>query len=105
MDERGKIVFPDAEEIKKNKRFEDMKKHWESFVESENDERKKYLRTLDVQFSVNSMVKGKKTEEVTEFMTDVFAEKKADEQEKSIFEQVEEFKNHGMRRSTDKRGR
>ena len=105
LDERGKIVFPDAEEIKKNKRFEDMKKHWESFVESENDERKKYLRTLDVQFSVNSMVKGKKTEEVTEFMTDVFAEKKADEQEKSIFEQVEEFKNHGMRRSTDKRGR
>ena len=105
LDERGKIVFPDAEEIKKNKRFEDMKKHWESFVESENDERKKYLRTLDVQFSVNSMVKGKKTEEVTEFMTDVFAEKKADEQEKSIFEQVEEFKNHGMRRSTDNRGR
>ena len=39
LDERGKIVFPDAEEIKKNKRFEDMKKHWESFVESENDER------------------------------------------------------------------
>lgn len=76
LDERGKIVFPPAEEIKGNKDLEKMKEHWESFVASEDDDRKKYLRSLEVQFSMNSMVNGKKTEEATEFMTDVFAEKK-----------------------------
>lgn len=103
LDERGKIVFPPAEEIKGNKDLEKMKEHWESFVASEDDDRKKYLRSLEVQFSMNSMVNGKKTEEATEFMTDVFAEKKVDEQEKTIFNQVEELKNHGMKRSTDKK--
>ncbi len=105
LDERGKLDFPEADEIKGDKRLESLKAHWESFVALEKDERKKYLRSLEVKFSMNSMVKGKKTEEATEFMTDVFAERKVDEQETTIFNQVEELKNHGMRRSTDKKKR
>lgn len=103
LDERGKLDFPEADEIKGDEHLESLKKHWESFAALEKDERKKYLRSLEVKFSMNSMVKGKKTEEATAFMTDMFAGRKVDEQEKTIFNQVEELKNHGMKRSTDKK--
>ncbi len=103
MDERGKLKFPEAEVIKNDKKLKKVKDHWESFAESEEGERDRYLRSLEVQFSMNSMVEGRKTEEATDFMTEVFAQKKVDQPEASLSEQIAASKDMPKNRATDKK--
>lgn len=101
LDERGKLRFPETQDILENERLRKIKKYWESFALEEDNEREQYLRSLEVQFSMNSMVEASETEAVTDFITGMFADKKVEEQESSVFQHIEEAR-YNYKRVTDK---
>mgnify|MGYP003292071096 CR=1 FL=1 len=89
MDERGRLSFKENESIKGDKKLNKVKKHWESFAENEEGERDKYLRELEIQFSMNEFVEGEGVAAPT-MMASMLAEKKTDEQEFDAREKIEE---------------
>ncbi len=58
MDERGKLDFTNLDNIQDNEELLKMKKQWETFASMEQEERDKYLRELEIQFSLNEIVSG-----------------------------------------------
>lgn len=93
MNERGKLSFKANKDIENNEELLKLKKHWESFADKEESDREKYLRELEIQFSMNSFVEDANSKEANEKVTDMFAEKKVDQQEYGIRDKFEDFKN------------
>jgi len=58
VDERGKLDFTNLDNIQDNEELLKMKKQWETFASMEQEERDKYLRELEIQFSLNEIVSG-----------------------------------------------
>jgi len=58
VDERGRLDFTNLDKIQDNEELLKMKKQWETFASMEQEERDKYLRELEIQFSLNEIVSG-----------------------------------------------
>lgn len=77
LDERCKIAFKDSKSIEENEDLKKIEHHWQSFAESEENERKKYLRNLEIQFSMNEFVEGESSDTAKGKMASVVADRKA----------------------------
>lgn len=76
LNERGKLSFKDNEEIENNAELKEVSDHWKSFADSEKSEREKYLRELEIQFSMDSFVAGEGTDAAKGRFASYIAEKK-----------------------------
>ena len=77
MNERGKLQFKDNSDIENNEELRELRDHWQSFADAETDEREKYLRELEIKFSMNSFVADEGTEAAKGRMASYVARKKA----------------------------
>ena len=77
MDERGKLTFVENEAISGDNELKKMKKQWESFAKEEKDSRDKYLRELEISFSMDDMVDGTAVKENGDGLADVFVAQKS----------------------------
>lgn len=80
MDERGKLEFKDNKNIEENEQLRKVKHHWQSFADTENDERDKYLRGLEIQFSMDEFVAGDSSDAAKGKMASVVADRKTSQQ-------------------------
>ena len=76
MDERGKLTFTESKAVSEDKNLKKMKKQWESFAENEDDSRDRYLRELEISFSMDNMVDGTAAKENGDGLADVFVASK-----------------------------
>lgn len=74
MEDRGKLSFKEEE----NEDLREAKKMWESFLNMETEDKEKYFRALEIQFSLDSMAHGEHNE-VKDAAAEVFTEKKMQE--------------------------
>lgn len=88
MDERGRLSFKENDTIKEDKKLKKMKKHWESFAENEADDRDKYLRELEIQFSMNDFASGEGV--AAQGMATILTEQKMNDQELDAREKIED---------------
>lgn len=77
MNERGKLTFKSSKSIEENSELKELSKRWNSLAEQETDDRSRYLRELEIQFSMNSIVDDASSENTKDSMAEVFAGKKA----------------------------
>ncbi|MBQ2500662.1 MAG: hypothetical protein II522_04270 [Clostridia bacterium] len=77
MNERGKLQFKDNSDIENNEELRALREHWQSFADAEADEREKYLRELEIKFSMDSFVADEGTEAAKGRMASYVARKKA----------------------------
>ncbi|MBQ1895482.1 MAG: hypothetical protein II162_01510 [Clostridia bacterium] len=77
MNERGKLQFKDNSDIENNEELRELREHWQSFADAEADEREKYLRELEIKFSMDSFVADEGTEAAKGRMASYVARKKA----------------------------
>jgi len=77
LNERGKLQFKDNSDIENNEELRELRDHWQSFADAETDEREKYLRELEIKFSMNSFVADEGTEAAKGRMASYVARKKA----------------------------
>ncbi len=88
MDDRGRLSFKENDTIKEDTKLKKMKKHWESFAKNEEDDREKYLRELEIQFSMNDIASGEGV--AAQSMATILAEQKTSEQELLAREKIED---------------
>lgn len=79
MDERGKLDFSDNSVTDTNEELSAMKDHWSSFLDNETDGRDKYLRALEIEFSLETMAEGELDSMIDEGVAKVFSERKHEE--------------------------
>ena len=77
MNDRGKLSFKTSKDIEKNEELKAMSERWNSFASKEETERDRYLRELEIQFSMNAIVEDANSEKTKEGMAEVFAGEKA----------------------------
>jgi len=77
LNERGKLQFKDNSDIENNEELRELREHWQSFADAETDEREKYLRELEIKFSMDSFVADEGTEAAKGRMASYVARKKA----------------------------
>lgn len=75
VDERGRLDFSNLDNIQDNEELLKMKKQWEAFASMEQEERDKYLRELEIQFSLNEIVSGE-NKSVDEASASFFSDEK-----------------------------
>ncbi len=81
VDERGKLDFSDNSITEDNEELSAMKEHWASFLDAEMGDRDKYLRSLEIEFSLETMATGKLDSMIDEEVARVFSERKHEERE------------------------
>lgn len=80
LDERGKLSFKDNSKIENSEKLKKMKHHWQSFADSEESERDKYLRELEIQFSMDEFVDGSSSDAAKGKMASVVVNRKSKQQ-------------------------
>lgn len=93
VEERGKLDFSDNSVTEGNEGLSAMKDHWASFLDSETDDRDKYLRSLEIEFSLETMATGEFDSMIDEGVAKVFSERKHEERETDSRVQKKAFKN------------
>ncbi|MBO4446391.1 MAG: hypothetical protein IKT04_04440 [Clostridia bacterium] len=79
MNERGKLEFKENADIENNEELKELREHWKSFAGTEESEREKYLRELEIQFSMNSFVAGEGTDAAKGRMASYAADRKSNQ--------------------------
>lgn len=77
MNVRGKLQFKDNSDIENNEELKELREHWQSFADAEEDEREKYLRELEIKFSMDSFVADEGTDAAKGRLASYAARKKA----------------------------
>lgn len=80
MDERGKLEFKGNKNIENDEKLKKVKHHWQSFAEAEDSEREKYLRDLEIQFSMDEFVESESSDAAKGKMASVVADRKTSQQ-------------------------
>ena len=78
--DRGKLAFSDIIETHTSEELSAIRTYWESFLDSETEERDRYLRALEIEFSLDSIATGDIEPQLKEEVAKIFSEKKYDEQ-------------------------
>lgn len=93
VEERGKLDFSDNSVTGDNEELSAMKEHWASFLDTEQGERDRYLRALEIEFSLESMATGLLDSMIDEEVARVFSERKHDEHDADARVQKKAFRN------------
>ncbi len=93
VDERGKLDFSDNSITEDNEELSVMKEHWASFLDTETEDRDRYLRSLEIEFSLETMATGELDSMIDEEVARVFSERKHDEHDADARVQKKAFRN------------
>lgn len=94
MQDRGKLNFSDLNDlsdIENNAELKSLIKQWKSFAETENEDRQKYLRELEIQFSMSSIFNGSNSEEIRDLIAKLFSDEKISQSDSSIINQLKDL--------------
>ena len=83
MRKRGRLSFSNLNKECKDEELKEAKEHWESFIDADAEEREKYLRELEIEFSFKSLVDDDADSETKDDMAKVFSDAKRSQQKKA----------------------
>lgn len=93
IEERGKLDFSDNSVTEDNEELSAIKEHWASFLDAETGDRDKYLRSLEIEFSLETMATGELGSMIDEEVARVFSERKHEERDADARVQKKAFRN------------
>ena len=76
MQDRRKLNFSALNDVENNKELKELIKQWVSFAANESEDRQKYLRELEIQFSMHSIFNGSTPEEIRDLIAKLFSDEK-----------------------------
>lgn len=93
VEERGKLEYTASGDVGNSEELKALKNQWSAFLENESEDREKYLRALEIEFSLESIAMGESEATVNEEAAKVFSEMKHEEREADSRVKKKAFRN------------